>query len=314
MSDLTTAAESSLESRAADIFGEDAPAAPEAPTEGAADEQALAPAAAAEPDEAAKARAARRQALQQAQTRERERVDAATAARERDELRARLKAAEDRAAAAERRVDVDALDEDGLLGLLERSKRVSPQRIGERLRELIANPELQAVHAARTVVDPALADLKQQNELLRQEIESIKTQSQQEREAAADARAAQEFLDFTQTNAGQAPHSAFFLSEYGVDEYLKIAARAAEEVPAHVSDRHQAILDEVEDVLVRLAKLGTASQQRPVANTPPSNLAPAKAPTNVSNTLAQQRSSVVDETADFARLSVEERANKLFGT
>lgn len=298
----------SVEERAADIFG-DAPA-PGAPTS----PEPAAPAAPAAPelDAAAKARAARREALSQAQQRERERVDATTAMRERDDLRKRLTEAEERSKAYASHVDPKKLTKEQFFALAEQNPELTPQELGEWLRERMANPELAAAKAARNAVDPELATLRQQVAEQKAALEAFQQQQAANASQAEEQRAATEFFAFTQTNASSAPLSSRFLETHGGEEYLKLALSAAQYVPEHAGP--QAILDEVEERLTALVSpYITASPQRTQATPPSSNLAPAKAPTNVSNTLAQQRSSVVDESADFARLSLEERASRLFG-
>lgn len=298
----------SVEERAADIFGDAPVAAPTAPAEAAPEAPAVPTL-----DDAAKARAARREALAQAQQRERERVDASTAIRERDELRARLKAAEEKTAAYATYIDPSKLTKEQFFGLAEKNPELTPQELGEWLRERMANPELAAAKAATAAVDPKLAALEKRLAEQQAVIDQFMQRQQQSAQEAEEHAAATEFLAFTQANAPTSPLSATFLERHGGEEFLKLALSAAQYVPEHAGP--QAILDEVEERLTALVSpYLPASPQRPQANPSSSHQAPAKAPTNVSNTLAQQRSSVVDEAADLARLSVEERAARIFGT
>lgn len=297
----------SVEERAADIFGEApgaAPTSPEAP--------AVAAPPAPELDAAAKARAARREALAQAQQRERERVDATTAMRERDDLRRKLAEAEEKSKAYATHIDPKKLTKEQFFALAEQNPELTPQELGEWLRERMANPEAAAAKAARSAVDPELAKLREELAAIRAENEQYRQQQQTTAAEAAEQAAAEQFFAFTQSNAASAPLAHRFLEAHGTEEFLKLALSAAQYVPEHAGP--QAILDEVEERLTALVSpYTTASPQRSPATPPSPNLAPAKAPTNVSNTLAQQRSSVVDEAADLARLSVEERAARIFG-
>lgn len=63
-----------------------------------------------------------------------------------------------------------------------------------------------------------------------------------------------------------------------------------------------------------LARIYSAGQAVSTAkpSVPPTNPAAARAPTTVSNTLAQTRASVVDEEAEWASLPFEERSARLF--
>ncbi len=298
----------SVEERAADIFGD--ASAPQAPAEGSAP-SASAPVAP-EPDEAARARAARRAAIAEATKKERERVDTATAMRERDELRARLKAAEERAQVSATHIDPSKLTKEQFFGLAERTG-LTPQELGEWLREQYANPEAAAKAAAVSAVDPKLSALEKKLAEQQAVIDQFMQRQQQTAEQAAEQAAAAELYAFTKANAETSPLSAKWLEAHGEEEFLTIALSAAQSVPAHAGP--QAILDEIEERLQALVSpYITASTQRTQATPPSLHQAPAKAPTNVSNTLAQQRSSVVDEAADLARLSVEERASRIFGT
>lgn len=298
----------SVEQRAADLFADEPSAAPQAPA--AAPEAAPA---APDLDAAAKARAARREALAQAQQRERERVDATTAMRERDELRRKLTEAEEKTKAYATYIDPKQLTKEKFFALAEQNPELTPQELGEWLRERMANPEAAAAKAARTAIDPELAALRKQVADQAAALEAFQQAQQQTAAQAEEQQAAAQFFAFTQQNAASAPLAHRFLEAHGHDEFLKLALSAAQYVPEHAGP--QAILDEVEERLTALVSpYTTASPQRTPATPSSPHLAPAKAPTNVSNTLAQQRSSVVDESADFARLSLEERASRLFGT
>lgn len=291
----------SLDERSAAVFGEMTPA----------DASNEAPAEATPPtaDQAALDRRARLKALQD---RERETVDAKNRRREAEEYRGRLAEAERRLKAAEemaqKRIDVETLDVDGLLGLLERGK-VEPAKIAERIRELTANPEIAAAQAARKTIDPEIASLRATVAAQQEALNKFIAQQQTQAEAAQEAAATRELVAFTQENAATSPIAARFLSAYGQDEFYKLALGAAGRVPPGAG--WQAVLDDIEENLSTLAPIYQPAQQ--AKQTPPSHPAAAKAPTTVSNTLAQGRASVVDEDADWASLSFEERSARIFG-
>ncbi len=122
----------------------------------------------------------------------------------------------------------------------------------------------------------------------------------------------QEFASYTHQNANDAPFSARFLHNFGVNEFSKLAQSAAASVPPGAG--WQAVLDTIEENLSSMAQIyalqNGSAQQRPQASPP--NRAAAKAPTTVSNSLAQERASVVDEQADWGSLPFEERSARLF--
>lgn len=299
-----------LDERSAAVFGTSDPA-----VEGSATPPGETSAAgSAEPDANAKARAERRIALERLKHEERGRVDAMSALRERDELRRKLAEMETASKARSNLIDVDSLDEEGLLGLLERSKKVSPQRIGERLRELIANPELAAAQAATRIVDPKLSALEKDNAELRARLDAFDHAQASARAEAEERQYAEQFFAFTRENSAASPYSARFLEKHGANEFYKLAQRAVQLVPPHAGA--QAILDEIEENLSQLGAIYITPEQGVTQRrqAPPThqNHAAAQAPTHVSNTLAQQRSSVVDEDEQWAALPFEERSARLF--
>lgn len=271
------------------------------------------PAVSAEPDENAKARAERRATLERLRNEERAKVDAMAAMRERDELRKRLAdyEAKEKSPKPANLVDVDALDEVGLLGLLGRSGKVDPHKLGEKLREMLADPSAHAAQAAKSAIDPEVAELKKQIAEQQEAINSFLHSQQQAQQEAEERHAAEQFYSFTRENATTSPYSARFLEKHGPEEFYKLAQSAVRAGAVGA----QGILDEIEETLTRLSGIYTAEPanlQRRQATTPQPNPAAAKAPTHVTNTLAQQRSSVVDED-DFAGLTFEERSARVFG-
>lgn len=262
------------------------------------------------PDAAATARAERRAKLDALKTEERGRVDAMAAIRERDELRQRYADLEAKHKSYETRIDPSALTPEKLFALAESMPNLSPVQLGEWLRERMANPEAAAARAASAHVDPKLSALEKRLVDQQATIDAFMSQQETAKADAAEREAATQFFAFTSENSASAPYSSRFLAEHGEEQYLKLAQRAVQDVPAHGGA--QAILDEIEENLAQLSRVYApqGAPQRPRA-APVTNAA-AQAPTTVSNSLAQQRSSVVDEDADWANLPFEERSSRLF--
>lgn len=304
--------EASFEERSAALFGTSETAG-EPGASSVAPADAASPAASVEPDAVTKARQERRAQLEKLRAEERAKVDSMSAIRERDELRRQLQEERERAKAYATHIDPTKLTKDQFFELASKNPDLSPQELGEWLRERMANPEAAAAQAAKRAVDPELAQLKRLVEEQKAQIDSFMQTQQQSHAEAVERQAAEQFYAFTRENAAIAPTSASFLENFGPDEFYKLAHRAAQVVPPHAGP--QAILDEIEENLSRLAKVYTApsagQQQRRQAPLTPSSAA-AQAPTHVTNSLAQQRSSVVDEDKDWASLSFEERSARVF--
>ncbi len=257
-------------------------------------------------DEAAAARASRRAALEKLQSEESQRVDAQAKHREHDALRKRLDEAERRAEASKDHVDPTKLDETSFFALADKLN-VTPQKLGEWLRERMTNPEIAAAQAATRVVDPKLSAMQQRLDEQQRVINDFMSSQAAQQQQAEERHYTEQFHAFTRENTATSPYAARFLELHGPEEYARIATAAAGNVPEGAGA--QAILDEVEDRLARLAQI-YAPQQRAAPIRP--NPAAAQAPTTVSNTLAQTRASVVDEDADWAALPFEERSARLF--
>lgn len=303
----------SLEERSAAAFGM-SEAAGEAGTPLGNPADAASSAALAEPDEHSKARAERRAALDKLKAEERSKVDAMAAIRERDQLRKQLEEERERAKAYATHIDPSKLTKDQFFALAENNPELTPQELGEWLRERMANPEAAAANAAKRAVDPELAQLRQLVEQQQQAINSFMQSQQTAREDAIERQAYEQFTAFTMENAQVAPYSSRFLEKNGPEQFYKLVRSAAQAVPEHAGP--QAILDEIEEILTQLGAIyqaaPAAAPQRRQANFSPTNQAAAKAPTHVTNTLAQQRSSVVDEDTDWSSLPFEERSARLF--
>lgn len=309
----------SYEERVARVFGDD-DASSAQPADGsdasAPSPVAVAPAASA-PDPVAEERRTR---LARLEAEERQRVDAQAKHREVDTIRAKLADAEKRAKELEERgkslVDPASMNEESFFDMARRLN-VPPQKLGEFLREQMTNPELVAARAATREIDPKLSALEKQVSEQNAMIQKFLAEQQSSAVQREEMQAAQEFGSYVAANEVVAPRAAAFLREFGGQEFYTLALSAAAKLPEGAGA--QAILDRVEEDIVaneeraqRLARVyapSGATQQRPA---PTPNPAAAKAMTTVSNTLAQQRASVVDEDAEWASLPFEERSARLF--
>lgn len=302
--------ESSFDARSAAIFGTSETAGDAgAPSHSPAD--AASPAVSAEPDANAKARAERRAALDKLKAEERSKVDAMAAIRERDELRRQLASYEAKVKETDGRIDPKSLTKEQYFALAKQLPDLSPQELGDWLREQYANPEAAAATAAKRAVDPELAQLRQLVERQQAAIDGFMQSQTKAREEAIERQAYDQFFAFTRENAQTAPYSARFLEKHGPEQFHQLVRSAAQVVPEHAGP--QAVLDEIEEKLTQLGSIYQAQSapNRQVANTP-SRPAAVQAPTHVTNTLAQQRSSVVDEDTDWGSLPFEERSARLW--
>lgn len=261
-------------------------------------------------DQAAQGRAERRAALARLQSEERGRVDAMAAIRERDELRTKIAALESRSKDYDARIDPTSLTPEQYLALGEKLPNLDPHKLGEWLRERMANPELAAARAATSAVDPKLSALEQKIAAQQKVIDDFVAAQQKTHEDAEEAAAVDRLTEFTRSNEQHAPYAAWFLGQFGQEQFLKVAYKAVENLPPHAGD--QAVLDEIEEGLAGIYQPREAVSQRRQASPPQQNHAAAQAPTTISNTLAQQRSSVVDEDSEWAALPFEERSARLF--
>lgn len=263
------------------------------------------------PDPNAAARAERRAAYEKLREEERARVDAQAKHREADELRKRL--ADTQREAEERTknlIDPSKLDPQSFFEMATRLN-VDPKELGAWLKSKQEDPAAYAAQAAVKAVDPHIAELKATIAKQQQQLDAFLSGQQATQEQQENAYYAQQFESFTQQNAATSPFAARLLAEIGSEQFARVASDAAARVPPGAGA--QAVLDEIEEDMARLARVyqpQNAAQQRPAPTLP--NPAAAKAPTTVSNTLAQTRASVVDEDADWASLPFEERSARLF--
>ena len=245
---------------------------------------------------------------------ERERIDAQARKREHEDWRRKAEEAERRAKEAEERaqsrIDISTLDEAGFFEMAERLN-VTPQKLGEFIRKRVENPEALAAQAATRAVDPKLAALEKKLADQQAVIDRFMASQEEQAVHAQERGAAAEFNQFTEANAASAPYASSFLKHHGGEEFYKLAKSAAASVPP--GSGWQAVLDVIEENLSRMAPIyappGANSTGKPA---PPNHPAAAKAPTTVSNTLAQGRATVVDEEADWGSLSFEERSARLW--
>jgi hypothetical protein len=311
-----TEAMPSLDERIDSVFGPSDPAgeggSPPPPASDAAS-----PAGSEASDPLAQARAERRAKLAELNAKSRAQVDAKTAVREAEQLRKQLADAEARTKAYESYVDPSKLTKEQFFDLAAQNPNLTAQELGSWLREQMADPSQAAVRAARSAVDPEIARLQAKLDETSKKLESFVEQQQTVQQRAAEDSAHQQLAAFTAENAATSPYAASFLQAYGPEEFRKVVEAV---LPNVVGGGAQAVLDDVEDLLLSRHKQLTAwnpgaspANQRPQATIPRTNHAAAQAPTHVTNTLAQQRSSVVDEAAELAKMSLEERAAIAFG-
>lgn len=280
----------------------------------AADEAApVAPPSEASPaasDDAAARAQARRERLAAMAARERQHVDQRARLAAADRLERELAAERQRAAELEKRantyIDPSKLDAATFFQLAEQSK-VEPAQLGEWLRNAMANPERVAVSSARKAIDPELEAIRRENAEIKNELQSYITAQRRAEERAEEARMEQAFVQAVTPDV--APTAHVFLAKFGPEEFLKVARSAGRTLPEGAGQ--QALIDTIEEHLEQFASAFLPAQPVSKAPASPSPVrAAAKANTTVSNAMAQQRASVVDED-DFADLSYDERLARL---
>ena len=276
---------------------------------------AAAPAAEKTAEQLAADRKARRDAdLAALKAKTREGVDAKTARSEVETLRRQIE--------QERQARAGLVDPRGLtpLQILELGQLAghAPDSMVEALKAAKDNPE----YAVRKVVDPEIQQLRQQLHQERQQREQFENQYRAAQERAEEDRVHQEMVTFASENAPTAPYSASFLKAFGPGKFRSAIEHVLEQGRV-VGSNQQAVLDAVEDFLIeehRTTQQGlsawmptaAAAPQRTQANHPRLSGTATQAPTHVTNQLAQQRSSVVDEDTDLQELPYEERASVIF--
>jgi len=272
---------------------------------------------AADSDDAQKRAAERRARLDALKAQERDAVARSSEkTRYERELEALKREAEEAKARAAKLVDLDGIDEPAFFALAQK-KGIRPERLADWIRESMTNPErvaeAAALQATRAAVDPKLSALEKQIAEQNAMIQQLLAQQHQAQAAAEERRATEQFLGMVRESSAQAPLASKLL-ETDPDEFMQMAEVAASRVPGRGP---QALLDALEELLdsdgralaQKYASLYGLTSNVPAATTLPRSAA-AKATTTVSNALAQQRASVVEED-DWSSLPFDERVARI---
>lgn len=276
---------------------------------------------AASEDAQTKARAERQARLDALKAQERDKVDAKAKLAEADrlarELEAERKTRAELEARAQSLVDVSKLDPAAFFDLAKRAN-VDPKTLGEWIKDAIANPERIATQAAAQAMDPKLSALQKQIEEQAKLIAQMNAEREQERMTVQQHHMTEQFIGFVGQCAEQSPLAAAMLAQNGREEFLKIADMVGQQLPRGAGP--QALLDGIENFLdgdgrayaQKLASMYGLVQATPSngTSTPPKTAAAKATTKTVSNSLAQERASVVAET-EWARLPFEERLARL---
>lgn len=260
------------------------------------------------PNDVAQRAEERRARIQALREQERAKVDAKARFAAQDKIQRELEAArretEDLRRQVSSRVDVEKLTEEQFFELAERAK-VPPQKLGEFLRQRIESPELVARDAAMKALDPKMGAVERELAETRREIAALRAEREQER-ADAEERAAEGDLVSAVTPEA-VPTTYRLLQKFGQDQMLIYARNVARGLPEGVG--LQAVLDEMEHRLEQVAGAFNDPNQQSQARPHTARVAAAQAKT-VSNSLAQERASVVQE-QDWADLPYEERVARV---
>lgn len=265
------------------------------------------------PSPAAVERKARLDALR---AREAARMDKKARHAEQDKLSADLAAATKRAdeaeARASARIDRETLKDPVRVMAILQEEGVAPHRIAEAIREAMANPEkyaeARAREEAKKLLDPEVKTLREELAALKARDEEREKAWQAHQQQQAEARAAGEFFQFTEQNATHAPYAAAFLKVHGGEAFYELANKAAASVPEGAG--WQAVLDVIEENFTGLAPVFTNSSNSTSNGKPPTPRPAAAKANTLTNTLAQERTSVA-QAEDWSSLSFEERVARL---
>lgn len=253
------------------------------------------------PTDPATAREQRLAALREKATADAEERQKRAAVKEREtefeEWKRRATEAEARAASL---VDVSNMDPDTFLETANRMG-ITPERLGEWVRQGIEDPAQVATEAARRAVTPEVEALRQMVQAQNQKLAELEQRGQISAEQANHAAAVNELLTATNEST-EAPLAAAYLRELGPEKFLEYAASTAAELPNGAG--MQAVLDVVEDALTRTAKVFSSTQP----SAPPTSAA-AKADT-ISNRHASARAEVTTPT-EWDEMSFDDRADWL---
>lgn len=209
-------------------------------------------------------------------------------------------------------VAIDRLNTvDGLLSLAE-ERGMDPVAFGEALRQRIANPERAISATASKMLEPVLKEAQQIIGSLKQREAELEQRQQQQQQAAESAYYANAFAAYAEEHAAHAPHAAALRRKLGDQRFLDLADQLSADLPE--SSGPQAILDKLEvyaydqhNFWSGLTGPTPKNTSNVLGKTPPS----PKAPGPVSNRAASERGAVVDEDAEWSRLSIDERAARL---
>lgn len=191
---------------------------------------------------------------------------------------------------------------------------VPADKLAEAIRSRLTDPEAAAAHAAVRAVDPKLAALEKQNAEMAAQLQAFMEAQEQRERAAQEQRETGAFLNHVARSGGL---SARFLEAEGPEPFLKLAHKAAAMLPDGAGPA--ALHDQIEELLAtngrqiaqKLASIyGLVSEATPSNGQTPPKPAAAKANNTVSNTIAQERASVVTED-ELWRLPFEERLARL---
>lgn len=261
-------------------------------------------------------RAERRARLDALKATERQSVDRKERQSANDKLQRDFAAAQARAEQAEARaaagIDRSILkDPLKVIKLLE-DAGIPADQVANAIRESITNPEITATRAAREAISPELAAMRQAMEAQQAQIADLLAQQSAASAHATEQRDTEDFLGFAGAAKDTHKLSASLLA-HDRNEFLALANIAAAGVPAGAG--RAALLDRLEDMLdgdVRQVAQKYAAIYGPTPAPSPATQPRSGAvqPTTVSNSLAQGRSTLVEE-EDFARLPIEERAKRL---
>lgn len=269
----------------------------------------------------AETRAAERRArLEALSAKTRESVDRKAQQAASEKMARDLEAYQRRAEEAERqaasRVDVSQLDEAAFFALAEK-RGIAPQKLGEWIRTAMTNPEkvaeAAALQATQRTYDPKFDAIQRENAALKARLDAFEASQAKQASAAEEERQTKAFLGMVAQSSERAPLAAKLLAS-DPDEFMQMASIAAPRVPGMGPE---ALLDAVEELLdgegrkvaqTYATLYGISPSQNPAPTTPTTR--GAAKPNTVSNSLAQERASLVDDD-DFARLPIEERAARL---
>lgn len=293
-----------------------ADAEPEAAVEAEASEApeaGEAPAPALTDDEEAKlaeVRAARRAQLEQLMAAERA-ADAKRRARQRPEPPKEAPQTQDLAKLQARLQELEALEQafadPATLLAIARQKGADPMKFGEALRESVSNPEFfieQKVKSALSEYEKKIQEIEQK---YNEKFEALQRQQRQAAAVAAEQEAAQELISFTKESARVAPLSHAFLDRHGEQQYVTLALNVAQALPpgCGLDKVHEAIEQTLEAM-----QLASPSPAPSIGKNKPTR-PPADKGKTVSNALASQRVTVVEDDEDWADLPYNERLERL---